>query len=121
MRTGSPWTDRIATVLPEALAWPLSALSTLLGITGAALLLLAPAAATAVESLGKDSPVTLAIQANHAEAVRRSGDPETAVGLLEAIMSRIEQVYGTLSDSAQTPKDNLLAAYLDLGDFDIFV
>jgi hypothetical protein len=43
MRTGSPWTDKVAAALPEALAWPLSALSTLLGFTGAGLVLFAAA------------------------------------------------------------------------------
>jgi hypothetical protein len=41
--TGSPITDRIAGVVPNALAWPLSAASTLVGLVGAGLILWAAA------------------------------------------------------------------------------
>ncbi|MEE9299374.1 MAG: hypothetical protein V3V29_10130 [Acidimicrobiia bacterium] len=43
MATGSKLTDRIAGLIPNSLAWPLSALSTLAGFAGAALLFTAAA------------------------------------------------------------------------------
>ena len=43
MPTGSNITDRVAAMLPGWLAWPMSALGTLLGLAGAGLVLLAAA------------------------------------------------------------------------------
>lgn len=43
MATGTQLADRIARLIPHGLAWPLSALSTLAGFTGAALVFAAAA------------------------------------------------------------------------------